>query len=235
MSLKGIQHVMEIFAAHFNKNRDWLSIMERSWAAVLLKDGINDKLLIDAMHNMCAKHYDYPHQVNLSNYIQEIEMLVKKSGGTGLTGNQYEYCEDCEHSSGIVMACVYYVKDGEEKIREFGTACTCTGATAKFKNMKSWRVVLESYKQAHDSGKIELVSFYKTDKNMVRLPYSITNPAHHKQVQEQIEREYNEGIENPYLTAVATMVTASGIQLDERGQIVGSVYRRPTQPTQRTI
>jgi len=230
MSLKGIQHVMQVFAAHFNKRQDWAGIMENSWTAVLNEPTLTDIVLIEAMNNLTTKRFDYPNQVNLSNYLEEIECIVKDNGGTGLTGNVYKFCPDCEHSSGVIDTCTWYVKDGQEKVRSYCCSCTCSGARAKYSKMLTWQELKQNAEQSHMDGTIELVHFYHTSRSMKRLPYSITNPIHNAQVQARLEEDAKQGIPNPYLTAVATMVTGSGIQMDNRGNVIGEKYIPPEQP-----
>jgi|TARA_R100000081_G_C4819869_1_gene178617 hypothetical protein len=228
--LRTIQLVMITFRHNFGRKEDWVQHMKRSWAAKLLHLPQTDEELIDIMDNMCTKHYVYPNTVNLSDYLKEIEKYVGENGGTGLTGNVYEFCPDCEHSSGVIDTCTWYVKDGQEKVRSYCCSCTCSGARAKYSKMLTWQELKQNAEQSHMDGSIELVHFYHTSRRMQRLPYSITNPIHHAQVQARLEEDAKQGIPNPNLTIVATMVTGSGIQMDNRGNVIGEKYIPPEQP-----
>ena len=233
-SLKGIQIVMSTFAQHFSKGKDWQGVMERSWAAVLLKDELKDKTLIDAMDNLCCKFFEYPNSVNLSNYLQEVEALVKENGGTGLTGNTYHYCDDCEYQSGIVKVCSVYIKNGEEYRKPTSCRCICEGATAKYPNMMSWSELEEQGQLMHRTGQIELLHFYRTSRDMPTMPESIRNPEFHAKVLERLEQEGNDKLFNPYLWAVKGVAKAAGLTLDDNGNVVGDVHVPPEQPTVRS-
>jgi len=231
-SLKAIQIVMGTFAQHFSKSKEWQGVMERSWAAVLLKDELKDKTLIDAMDNLCCKFFEYPNSVNLSNYLQEVEALVKENGGTGLRGNTYHYCPDCQYQSGIVKVVSVYVKGGEEYRKPTSTRCICEGATAKYPNMMSWSELEEQGQLMHRTGQINLLHFYRTSRDMPTMPESIRNPEYHAKVLERLEEDKGK-LFNPYLWAVQRMVKTAGLTLDDNGNVVGEVYVPPEQPTVR--
>lgn len=230
--LRTIQLVMTTFQYNFGRKPDWAQHMERSWAAVLEHLPQTDRELISIMDNMCTKHYEYPNTVNLSDYLEEIKKYVGENGGTGLDGNTYTYCPDCEYQSGIVKVVSVYVKGGEEYRKPTSCRCICEGATSKYPNMMSWSELEEQGQLLHRTGQINLLHFYRTSRDMPTMPESIRNPEFHAKVLERLEEDKGK-LFNPYLWAVQRMVKTAGLTLDDNGNVVGEVYVPPEQPTVR--
>ena len=227
---RGIRVALDRFAASFNKDGQWAGRVESTWSAGL--QDVSDKDLMTAINRMCTRVFQYP--PTLGHVVEECQAVIKEQGGTGLAGNIFQFCADCERYEGIVHISAHFLKLEEDqyKVYNAGCSCTCEGARAKFgkSGLSTW---VELKDKMEMDTRLRLDHFYKTSRRQLVLPESVRNPEFDAKVKAAEQEAIKEGGFNKFLWAVQRMANTSGLRLDDNGNVVGEVHVVPDQPTVR--
>jgi hypothetical protein len=227
---RGIRVALDRFAASFNKDGQWAGRVESTWSAGL--QDVSDKDLMTAINRMCTRVFQYP--PTLGHVVEECQAVIKEQGGTGLAGNIFQFCADCERYEGIVHISAHFLKLEEDqyKVYNAGTSCTCEGARAKFgkSGLSTW---VELKDKMEMDTRLRLDHFYKTSRRQLVLPESVRNPEFDAKVKAAEQEAIRAGGFNKFLWAVQRMAQTSGLRLDDNGNIVGEVHVVPDQPAVR--
>ena len=227
---RGIRVALDRFAASFNKDGQWAGRVESTWSAGL--QDVSDKDLMTAINRMCTRVFQYP--PTLGHVVEECQAVIKEQGGTGLAGNIFQFCADCERYEGIVHISAHFLKLEEDqyKVYNAGCSCTCEGARAKFgkSSLSTW---VELKDKMEMDTRLRLDHFYKTSRRLLVLPESVRNPEFDAKVKAAEQEAIKEGGFNKFLWAVQRMANTSGLRLDDNGNVVGEVHVVPDQPTVR--
>lgn len=227
---RGIRVALDRFAASFNKDGQWAGRVESTWSAGL--QDVSDKDLMTAINRMCTRVFQYP--PTLGHVVEECQAVIKEQGGTGLAGNIFHFCKDCERYEGIVHVSAHFLKLEEDqyKVYNAGTSCTCEGARAKFgkSSLSTW---VELKDKMDMDTRLRLDHFYKTSRRQLTLPESVRNPEFDAKVKAAEQEAIKQGGFNKFLWAVKRMANTSGLTLDDNGNIVGEVHVPPDQPVVR--
>ena len=225
----GLKHALNVFAASFNLNGQWAGTVESVWEDAFSQT--TDIDLVTAIKRMSREIWEYPPK--LGHVVAECEAIVKERGGTGLEGNIFQFCKDCERYEGIVHVSAHFLKieENQYKVYNAGTSCTCDGARAKFgkSSLSTW---VELKDKMEMDSRLRLDHFYKTSRRQLTLPESIRNPEFDAKVKEAMKEESTK-LFNPWLWSVQHMVRTAGLTLDNEGNIVGEVHVPPDQPAVR--
>lgn len=227
---KCIRVALDRFAASFNKDGQWAGRVESTWSAGL--QDVSDKDLMTAINRMCTRVFQYP--PTLGHVVEECAAVIKEQGGTGLAGNIFHFCADCERYKGIVHISAHFLKLEEDqyKVYNAGCSCTCEGARAKFgkSGLSTW---VELKDKMEMDTRLRLDHFYKTSRRLLVLPESVRNPEFDAKVKAAEQEAIQEGGFNKFLWAVQRMASTSGLRLDDNGNVVGEVHVVPDQPAVR--
>ena len=205
-SPQGVRIALDTFSASFNKSAEWAGRVERAWAAAL--EHVSDKNLLTAVNRLCSQVFEYP--PTLGHLVAECKKVVSEQGGTGLAGNQFQFCPDCERYGGVVDVCAHFLKiqENEYKVFKCSTSCICEGARAKFgrSTLQTWAQMKETMENDH---RLRLDHFYRTSRSMPTLHSSITEPEFWSQVLERMEEDAKMGIPNKYQMWAEAMINGT--------------------------
>ena len=229
-SAQGVRIALDTFSASFNKGSEWAGRVERAWSAAL--EHVSDKNLLSAVNRLCSQVFEYP--PTLGHLVAECKKVVSEQGGTGLAGNQFQFCEDCERYQGVVDVCVHFLKIelDEYKVFKCSCSCICDGARAKFgrSTLQTWSEMKETMENDH---RIRLDHFYRTSRSMPSLHSSITEPEFWSKVLERMEEDAKNGIPNKYAMWAEAMINGTlppDAYPATDDVVVGARYQ-PTVPT----
>lgn len=227
----GLRHALNIFAASFNMNGQWAGLVESTWEDAF--ELTTDIDLVTAIKRMSKQIWEYPPK--LGHVVAECEKIVGERGGSGLAGNVFTFCKDCERYEGIIHISAHFLKleEDEYKVYNAGCSCTCEGARAKFgkSSLSTW---VELKDKMEMDTRLRLDHFYKTSRRLLVLPESVRNPEFDAKVKAAEQEIIAEGGYNRFLWAVKGMAKISGLTLDDNGNIVGEVHVPPDQPAVQT-
>lgn len=188
---------LEMFGATFNKNKDWQGSVSRVWEASL--EHVKDKDLWDATLSICKKNFEYP--PTLGVLLEEVEVVVKARGGTGISGNQYNFCTFCEKRQGYVEVCAHMWVHEKKKMDYWTTMCRCDcdGASKRLPNAM---VYSELYHRLYQSQKVDLIAWHTSSHKTPYLPMEVRNPERYQAMKERQAHNERIGKYNPFMTVV---------------------------------
>ena len=230
---RGITIALDTFSASFNKSAEWAGRVERAWAAAL--EHVSDKNLLTAVNRLCSQVFEYP--PTLGHLVAECKKVVSEQGGTGLSGNKFQFCPDCERYGGVVDVCAHFLKIQEDEYKVFkcATSCICDGARAKFgrSTLQTWADMKETMENDH---RLRLDHFYRTSRSMPTLHSSITEPEFWSKVLLRMEEDAKNGIPNKYEMWAEAMINGTlppNMFPATDDVVVGQKFIPPEQPTVR--